>query len=365
MLLFFFADLVLRFVPLDLLTFRAWEAMLRHYPNAVGPFIPNKHYHRDTSYGGVAGIGNLVSFRHYHSVDFTTDPYGFHNPPALAEANPMGIVIGDSFAVGSELPEEESLSAQLTQRFGGYFYNAGAPQPLHLRSLEAVAKRIGLHHGLVIFEFLESRALQDPPRNTPDGGRGPAQAFFFRALGSEWTDRLGTALNQVHGSPLEALSTKLEKKIQDDTLLPNSFVAFVVQERLRNGEPIVFLPVEFKSPDDPRKAAEHWANYFAWFAAELHQDDLELTVLLVPNRATIYAPLLAQPRDVSASRATLDAFVNALRNVGVRTVSLERRYARDAAVLLDENKYLYFPDDTHWNGFGTSLAADEIFKDRK
>src|SRR5271155_1993014 len=180
MLLFFLLDLLLRFVPLDPLTFRAWEAMLRHYPNAPGPFTPNKHYHRDNSYGGAAGIGNLPSFRHYHSIDFTTDASGFHNPPALSQPSLAGIVVGDSFAVAGELPEDQSLSARLTQRFSAYFYNAGAPQPLHLRSLEAAAQRLALQHGLVIFEFLASRALQDPPSATPDGARGAAQALFFR-----------------------------------------------------------------------------------------------------------------------------------------------------------------------------------------
>lgn len=361
MLFFFILDIVLRFVPLDPLTYRAWEAMLRHYPNAVGPFIPNKHYQRDNSYGGVAGIGNLPALRHYHSVDFATDSYGFPNPPALVQANPIGIVIGDSFVVGSELPEDQTLSAQLTRRFGAYFYNAGAPQPLHLRSLEAVAHRIGLHQGLVIFEFLEARALQVPPAATPDGGRGAVQAFLFRALGPDWTDRLGTPLNQLHASPLEALSIKLEKKIQDDTLLPNTFAAFVIQEKLRNGEPIVFLPVEFKSPSDARKAAQRWAAYFAWYSAELRKDGLDLVVLLVPNRSTIYAPLLAQPRDVSASLATLDDLAGALQSAGVRNVPLRRRYTQDATALLAQNKYLYFLDDTHWNGNGTAVAAEEVF----
>ncbi len=358
-------DLVLRFVPLDPLTFRAWEAMLRRYPNAVGPFIPNKHYHRDNSYGGVAGLGNLPALRHYHSVDFTTDADGFHNPPALAEGHPIGIVIGDSFSVGSELPEAQSLSAQLTERFGAYFYNAGAPEPLPLRSLETVAQRLNLPHGLVIFEFLESRALQDPPAATPDGGRGAAQAFFSRAMGPHWTDLLGTPLHQLHASPLRALSAKLEKKIQDNTLLPNSFASLVIQERLRNGEPIVFLPAELKSPSDPRKAAKRWAAYFAWYSSELGKHGLHLVVLLVPNRSTIYAPLLAQPRDVSASRATLEDFLDALQNAGVRTVPLENRYVHDAAILLDQHKYLYFLDDTHWNGDGTAEAADEIFKARR
>jgi hypothetical protein len=365
MFLALFLDLVLRFVPLDPLTFRAWEAMLRRYPNAVGPFIPNKHYHHDSSYGGVAGIGNLPALRHYHSVDFTTDADGFHNPPALAEDNPIGIVIGDSFAVGSELPEDESLSAQLTHRFGAYFYNAGGPQPLSLRSLRIVAQRLHLHHGLVIFEFLESRAFLDPPAATPDGGRGAVQALFFRALGRDWTDRLGTPLNELHASPLRALSVKLEKRLQNDTLLPNSFASFVIQERLRNGEPIVFLPAEWKSPSDPQKAAKRWAAYFAWYSAELAKDGLDLVVLLVPNRPTIYAPLLAQPLDVSASHATLEDFQDALENAGVPTVSLRNRYVHDARILLDQKKYLYFLDDTHWNGDGTARAADEIFKARK
>jgi SGNH hydrolase-like domain, acetyltransferase AlgX len=360
MLFFFLLDLVLRFVPLDPLTFRAWEAMLRHYPNAVGPFIPSKHYHRENSYGGVAGIGNLPSLRHYHSVDFTTDSFGFHNPPAVAPANPIGIVLGDSFAVGSELPEDQSLSAQLTQRFGGYFYNAGGPQPLHLRSVEALANRIGLHRGLVIFEFLEARSLLDPPASTPDGGRGAFQSFFFRAAGQEWTDRLGTPLNELHSSPLQALSAKLEKKIQNDVLLPNSFASFVVQEKLRNGDPIVFLPAEFKSPGDPPKAADRWAAYFSWYSSQLKKDGLDLVVLLVPNRSTIYAPLLLQPRDVSASRTTFADFAMALQNAGVRTVSLEHRYTQEASLLLDQNKYLYLLDDTHWNGNGTAIAAEEI-----
>ena len=328
MLLFFLLDLIMRFVPLDPLTFRAWEAMLRHYPNAVGPFIPNKHYHRDNSYGGVAGIGNLPALRHYHVVDFTTDAYGFHNPPALSQGNAIGIVVGDSFAVGSELPEDQSLSAQLTHRFGGYFYNAGSPQPLHLRSLEAVAQRLGLHHGLVIFEFLEARALQDPPSATPVGARGAVQTFLFRVLGQEWTDRLGTPLNELHSSPLQALSAKLVKKIQDNILLPNSFASFVVQEKLSNGEPIVFLPAEFHSPADPRKAAERWAASFAWYSAQLRNDGLDLIVpsfptaaqstrRFSPNRAT--SQPLAQPWKSSQASFKTRAFPMFLSNHAMLT----------------------------------------------
>jgi len=360
MVLYLALDLVLRLVPLDPLTFRAWEAMLRHWPNAVGPFIPNKHYHRSDSYGGVASIGNSPALREYRAAEFTTDAYGFHNPPALATGEPVGIVVGDSFAVGSELPEDETLSVQLSRRCGKYFYNAGSPQPLRLRSVEAVAQRLHLQHGVVIFEFLEARVLQQPPAATPEGAKGKFQGMVFRALGTEWTDRLATPVNELHASPLEALAVKFEKKVQNGWLLPNSFAHFVIEDRLRNGEPIVFLPAEFQSPSDPQKAAAAWAAYFAWYASELRQDGLELTVLLVPNRSTVYGSLLERTRDVSRSIATLADFAKALDRAGVLVVNLEPAFADEAPRSLSQSHYLYFLDDTHWTGAGATIAAEQV-----
>ncbi len=360
MLLCLVLDLVFRFVPLDTLTFRAWEAALRRYPNAPGPFAPNKHYHWDNSYGGAASIGNLPALRHYHPADFTTDAYGFHNPPALSQPNPVGILIGDSFAVGSELPEDQTLTAQLTRLSGFYFYNAGGPQPLRLRSLQSVAQRIGLHHGFVIYEFLESHALDRPPSATPDGGHGWGQTTFLRLLGTNWGDRLRTPSNEFHASPLQGLSVKIEKNLQNGVFLPNSFSAFVVQAKLSNGLPMVFLPYEFKSPADPGKAASEWASYFAWYSAELQKDGLDFLVLLVPNRPAIYAPFFVPAQNASPSRAVHDAFTEALQSKGVSVVPLLPRYEQEAPLLFRKNVYLYYPDDGHWNSCGAAVAASEI-----
>ena len=360
MLLAFFLDLALRFVPLDPLTFRAWEAMLRRYPNAEGPFTPNRHYHRDNSYGAVASIGNLPALRRYHSVDFTTDATGFHNPPSLAPPNPYGIILGDSFAVGSELPEDQTLSAQLTRLSGRYFYNAAGAQPLRLRSTEAVAQRLQMRAGLVIYEFLESHAVEAPPAATPDGARTASQAFFLRTLGTSWADRIRIPLNQWHDSSLQGLAVKLEKRLHNDVLLPNSFADFVIQEKLRNSDAILFLSAEFKTPPNPALAAERWAAYFSWYASELRKDGFDFLVLLVPNRSTVYAPFLAQPRDTSLPRETLERLASQLHDRRIPVVSLLPRYQAEAAARLPSHRYLYFLDDTHWNGDGTAIAAQEI-----
>ena len=360
MLLCMVLDLVFPFVPLDTLTFRAWEAALRRYPNAPGPFKPDMHFHRDDSYGGAASIGNLPALRQYHPADFTTDAYGFHNPPALSQPNPVGILIGDSFAVGSELPEDQTLTAQLTRLSGSYFYNAGGPQPLRLRSLQSVAQRIGLHRGLVIYEFLESHALDRPPSATPDGGHGWGQTTFLRLLGTNWGDRLRTPINEFHGSPLQGLSVKIEKNLQNGVFLPNSFSAFVVQAKLRNGVSMVFLPNEFKLPPSPKEPAAQWAAYFAWYAAELRKDALDFMVVLVPGRPAIYGPFFDPPQETAAFRAVHDAFTEALQSKGVSVVPLLPRYEQEAPLLFRKNVYLYNPDDAHWNSCGTGVAASEI-----
>jgi hypothetical protein len=362
MLFAFLLDLGLRFVPVDPLTFRAWEAMLRRYPNAEGPFTPDKHYHRDNSYGGVAAIGNLPALRRYHTADFTSDAAGYRNPTALGQSNAYGILLGDSFAVSSELPEQQMLSAQLTRLSGRYFYNAGAAQPLRLRSTESVARRLAMRHGVVIYEFLEAHLLDAPPAATPDGARSPSQALVLRALGTSWADRLRVPLNQWHDSPLEGLAVKLQKQLRNDVLLPNSFADFVLEEKLRNGETMAFLPIEFKSPANPALSAERWAAYFAWYAGELRKDGLDFVVLLVPNRSTIYAPLLEPPRDSAVSRDTLKQLASRLKDQHIPAISLLSRYDAEATARLPIHGYLYLLDDTHWNGDGTAIAAEEILK---
>jgi len=184
----------------------------------------------------------------------------------------------------------------------------------------------------------------------------------LRTLGTEWTDRLATPVNELHASPLEAVSAKLEKKIQNGWFLPNSFGRFVIEDRLRNGEPIVFLPAEFQLPSDPQKAAAAWATYFAWYGAELRKEGLALVVLLVPNRPTVYGPSLQNTRDVSRARETLADFERALDRAGISVVNLEPRFAREAPLLLNQNRHLYFLDDTHWTGTGTAVAAEQILE---
>ncbi len=360
MALLFVADLLLRFAPLDPFVFRAWEAMQRRLPTVIGPFEPGKRFHKDYSYGGVASIGNLRGARLYRPADFMTDALGFHTLPRPAGEPILGLVVGDSYAVGGEVAEDQTLAAQLSREFGGYFYNAGAPQPLQLASIRVLAGRLHLHRGLIVYEFLESRAHEAPPAATPDGARRSSQAWALRLLGPERWDRLRAPLNHFHESPLQMLAVKFEKRLQNGVFLPNSFARFVIRERLRNGDPMVFLPAEFDRVASRDASAEAWASYFAWLVGELRRDGFEFLVLLVPNRSTVYGPLLEKPRAMEDQVRLLRSFEQHIREAGVSAVNITSAYRETAAANLPRRLYLYYQDDTHWDRDAIALAAAQI-----
>ncbi len=76
------ADVGLRALPLDRVSYRVWEA-LRTF-GAETPFRPNARYDRPRVYGNLAALGNQPDLREYHRVVFTTDSLGYHNRPELA-----------------------------------------------------------------------------------------------------------------------------------------------------------------------------------------------------------------------------------------------------------------------------------------
>ena len=123
------ADIGLRLERVDPLTFRAWEALTTYRPPGA-PFERNRRYYNARSYGDLAAMGNLPALRQYRPEAFTTDPLGFRNPGDVASGPVAAIVVGDSFAVGSAVNDDENLTARLSALMGCRLYNAGASIPI-------------------------------------------------------------------------------------------------------------------------------------------------------------------------------------------------------------------------------------------
>src|ERR1700747_2424111 len=75
-------DLAARFVPLDLFAFRAWEPMtIGRAP--TGPFKPSARYGNPWSFGDLAKLSGRSDLREVRPEHFSTDEFGFRNPPRL------------------------------------------------------------------------------------------------------------------------------------------------------------------------------------------------------------------------------------------------------------------------------------------
>lgn len=95
------------------------------------------------------------------------------------------------------------------------------------------------------------------------------------------------------------------------------FTSTFCQQPVRNGIRTLFYrqTVEaLQSPDSP----EQVADYFAWLGEAVRKDGFELSVVLVPDKYQIYAPLLAE--DISrdnGSKALLHDVEAALLRKGI------------------------------------------------
>src|SRR5580658_6581306 len=199
------ADVFMRVTPPKWLAFRALEGVQRRTPSCMGPFGPNVLFRADNSYGDRASLGNMPAMRQYRSVTFATDSLGFHNPENLGGV-PCGILIGDSFAISSEVPETKTFAAQLSRLQGCPVYNAGEDEALTLAPLRSVARRLKMQRGFVVYEFLERHLNESPPFLTPTGKVG-LRSYLPSALGAErWDEWRLPVWHDLGHSPMQALS---------------------------------------------------------------------------------------------------------------------------------------------------------------
>ena len=342
------ADAGLRVLPVDPFTFRAWEALKRYRPPGAA-FEPSRRYHNPRSYGDLAAMGNVPELREYRAETFTTDVLGFRNagdpwrPPVAA------IVVGDSFAVGAGLNDDEDLSSGLSRFPGCRFYNAGGIDPDPDRIL-ALARRLGIRSGLVIHEHQEDFDLPE----VPQGWRRRYQEVL-----ASLDPSLGAAAGRVRGlvtvSPLRILCERALKRLENGRALPNRHAGNVVRRTLATGDPVLFLPAGIEKFESRRPAT---IAYWEWMQQELRRGGLELFVVLVPSKYTVYRPFLTDPPPAPEGAGDyLDRVEARLRGSGVPVLNLTRPLTAGASDALERREYLYWRDDIHWTPLGAETAA--------
>ena len=113
-------------LPIDLFTFRVWEAVLADPYRYPGGFYPNLHVKKAKEHGYYQR-GDTKRDQG-KQVEWFTDSYGWRNRPEIERKDKYDIVVvGDSNIVGSFIDQKDTLSEVLGYRSGkvGYSYSVG------------------------------------------------------------------------------------------------------------------------------------------------------------------------------------------------------------------------------------------------
>lgn len=345
----------MRFVPLDHLSFRPWEAML-HFRGPCGPFRSDASYTNERAYGDLAAMGNLPSARQYRREVFTTDSYGYRRNQQSQQAVDRSyrvLLLGDSMAVGSGVSDEQALSAQLEQRLGAGVYNAASPGNAYMNAAQtlALARRLRLFNGTVVYQYLGREPLPSVAELTRNTF---ANCEHWGAQGWHYF------LEFSKVSPAEVFAQKVFKTLYNDVIFPNVFKANVLQSTLVSGESMLFFPLDVEAYRRRRSFDLDGLKFLADFLAK---DGLKLMVLLTPDKYTVYEPLLQNAdRDRQTQELFLDRLEKALVEAGIPVINLTGFMREKAREGLERGEYLYWRDDVHWNAKGIGLAADEMIR---
>jgi hypothetical protein len=359
------AEASCRSIPPARFAFRCWEVLVNQNPKSSSVFRPNAGHVTWRSYGDLAAMANLRNLREYRPEIFTTDELGFRNPRADRRPGPPeAILVGSSFSVGSGVADDQTLSSRLQVHTGKNVYNA-AGFNIDVGRVRALARHFGMRRGLVIYEYLERYDVPPPPQGPTEPelagvGRDTAGGVLPPPVKGLWNQCSVAVDKWTQYSPLQILARRSCQWIQNDRLLPNPFARIVEVRTLRDGSRQLFIPMDIENARRDRPL-DHAAEHFARVAEELRKEDLDLLVVLVPDKYSIYQPLVRDEREAAGGPVRyLDRVEEQVRAAGVPVVNLTQAFRREAEAGLSRGQYLYWRDDTHWNPYGIDVAAREI-----
>jgi hypothetical protein len=110
-------------LPIDLFTFRIWEAALATPYRYPGSYYPNLHVIKAKEFGDQYRNGGSDSMQSKR-VEWFTDAYGMRNRPEIEKREKYDVVVlGDSNIVGSSLDQKNILTEVISARSGGIAYS--------------------------------------------------------------------------------------------------------------------------------------------------------------------------------------------------------------------------------------------------
>jgi hypothetical protein len=293
-------------------------------------------------HGDLANLSQLGTAVQPRIVDFHTDSLGYRNRQDYR--GEAFVLFGDSLVVGNGNTQAAILSEVLTNTHRIPVYNAAYPGEIEdyiarLHRLEGIHGE-GFGAIVVVFEGNDFRCSREQRRGSRTRWSRVYQYIpkFARKLES---------YRVLYGLTRRAYHVHLVRDQVEEDLS-------VFVERY-GAEELAFLKSYREKATDPEECT--WEEHRSLLASV---SDRIVLLVFVPTKYRVYGSL-SRGRDEPLPASTSSAFMQQLaRELSIPYLDLTRHLAEASGELLEEGRYTFWRDDTHWNANGIRTAAAAI-----
>lgn len=268
--------------------------------------------------------------------EFVTDSRGFRNRADYSDQ--MTVMVGDSFVVANGSDQKDSLPEVLTNELAFPTYSLafpGDPQDYENRAEKFLPAMVpGAMFAFMIFEgndFVTDARWYGPNRYDRFRGRLIAKVFPFL-----------TYPNIIFG-----LSRRGERVIGIDSQNINVVEVFHI-----GSKDVGFLKAYIDAAISPQ------AKY------KMKADGKVLShircVFFIPDKYRVYKEFINDGRTLPEPAAGLKALQGYYEPLGIPVVDLTSVLRQAARTELNHGRYVFWRDDTHWNGNGIRAVATVV-----
>jgi hypothetical protein len=354
-------DLLSRFLNPALFQLDPWLVVSR-CPPRYSPFSRDQSFYLQSYIGGNARAANIPPTEIGGPLTFSTDHLGFRKNPYLKEGQAPQVLFlqGDSFTYGVGLSDEQTLPSVMTAKFHIPSYNSGRfhDDPDGMPELDWLLSHLPGRPTTIVYTYLEHLPFIAP--GEMGGPSGRLRRWSPKIEGDlRYLKLLNTFFWEL--SPSRVVTTRFFNKLANDRFFPNENTSTVRALALPDGRELLFRDYEFQLPEQDRgpDAVAQTTRGFQWLKSEMEKRQIRLIVLLLPNRYTIYAPLLAKNTDGPWTNY-LDQLDAQLHQNGIETVNGLEVYRSFANQEIQTGQLSFYREDTHWNPRGVERIAGPL-----
>jgi len=323
-------------LPIDFFTFRVWEAIrVEGATLTTGKFYPNMKIEKEE----VGRFAHHTPYTLKKTVTWMTDKYGYRkqNTDEKIEV----VIIGDSFIVGDGLDQDEMLSERLEKRLGVGVYPVATA---NIKSFVNMPRFCKEPPSIVVLEKLEDTVhrLRKPDEKPVKQKINDLRDLLCRNALIRFVD---ISQNRIFKA---AMLNFTKARIRDwmglhefDDSIVKSFAgeSFLVQKK------DITYQQKMANMDKILSRLSKYQKYF-------NKRNIRFIFMPIPNKDTVYYKVAGFDKQP----AFLDELAVAARAAGIEVLDVKNAF--DTALEKDPDAVLYIPDDSHWNGNGTKIAAD-------